>query len=180
MFHLSPPAEVARFSIQRFSPYFNEPELGFAGKKVGPTFEHIYHSTAEQLSDLVHLFSAPIQGISEDCARKFQAVAEEWRDAYKYSELKVEQRERSFAVHDTRPFNTGPSYYFIDDPLLKASYHLLHSGCSTEQLLSRLMKHTGQEVSLTSTQAILTELEQLGLVFCSDDEVYIALGTELT
>ena len=179
LFHLPPPAEVVRFSIQRFSPYFNNPELGFAGKKVGPNLEHIYHSTAEQLSDLVHLFSAPKRGITEDCARKLQAVAEEWREAYKDCELKIEPREQGLAVHDTRPFNAGSSYYVIDDPLLMSAYHLLRSGCSTEQLLSRLKKHTGREVSLTSTQTILTELEQLGLIFCSDDEVYIALGTEL-
>ena len=179
LFHLPAPAEVVRFSIQRFSPYFNNPELGFAGKKVGPNLQHIYHSTAEQLSDLVHLFSAPTRGITEDCARKLQAVAAEWREAYKDCELKIEPCEQGLAVHDTRPFSAGPSYYVIDDPLLMSAYHLLRSGCSTEQLLSRLMEHTRQEISLTSTKAILTELEQLGLVFCSDDEVYIALGTEL-
>ena len=177
LFHLAPPAEVVRFSIQRFSPYFNNPELGFAGKKVGPNLEHIYHSTAEQLSDLVHLFSAPQRGITEDCARKLHAVAEEWLAAYKVCELKVESHEQMLTVHDTRPFNAGPTDYVIDDPLMTSAYHHLRGGCSVAQL-SRLMKHNGQEVSAASTQAILSELERLGLVFCADDQVHIALGTE--
>jgi ribosomal peptide maturation radical SAM protein 1 len=178
LFHLPPPAEVVRFSIQRFSPYHDDPELGFAGATPAPVFERIYQLSRDRLDDLVYLFSAPYRGISEECAARMRAAVEEWRGAYAESVLRVEKTERGIHVYDTRPLGAESSY-LIEDPALVHSYQILRGGGTINNLTAELRKRLGPLMTEGKVRAAVDELEHLGLVFRSD-EAYISLGTELS
>ncbi len=55
--HLGPPANSTRLKVERFSPYFDRPELGFGDLRPAAHYQHIYDLPEAELADLVYISS---------------------------------------------------------------------------------------------------------------------------
>jgi ribosomal peptide maturation radical SAM protein 1 len=80
--HLPPPEGANRIAIERFSPYFEKPELGFSGNKPARTYRIIYDLPDSELNDLAYLFESSALGMSDETARELEKAIERWRHLY--------------------------------------------------------------------------------------------------
>jgi ribosomal peptide maturation radical SAM protein 1 len=85
--HLDPPMGSARIAIERFSPYFDRPELGFPMLEPAPQYREIYQLPAGELADLAYIFTTVAQGIGRQEAAALDAALDRWRAAYPVSRL---------------------------------------------------------------------------------------------
>ena len=72
--HLPPPDGANRIAIERFSPYFEKPELGFADIKPSRTYPIIYNLPERELRDLAYIFDAPPLGVSNEIALELESA----------------------------------------------------------------------------------------------------------
>ncbi|MEV7175132.1 RiPP maturation radical SAM C-methyltransferase [Kitasatospora sp. NPDC093679] len=85
--HLQPPTGAWRIALERFSPYFEEPSLGFAVRRPAEIYDHIYRLPPDELYDLVYLFDTPDRGISGPIEDELKKAVEAWAGAYARSSL---------------------------------------------------------------------------------------------
>jgi len=57
--HLQPPSSTARIELDRFSPYFENPALGFPERTPAEPYRYVYDLSERQLQDMVYLFDTP-------------------------------------------------------------------------------------------------------------------------
>lgn len=88
--HLDPPMGAARIAIERFSPYFDRPELGFPELAPAPQYREIYRLPDPELADLAYIFTTVAQGIDRERADALDAALARWRAAYPVSRLTCE------------------------------------------------------------------------------------------
>ena len=93
--HLPPPDGANRIAIERFSPYFEKPELGFADIKPARTYPIIYNLPERELRDLAYIFDAPPLGVSNEIALELESAVSRWRQAYYEGQSRL-----TFAVID--------------------------------------------------------------------------------
>lgn len=80
--HLPPPGGANRISIERFSPYFNKPELGFPDIKPAKMYAIIYDLPESELNDLAYVFDSPDLGVANEVGRELDLAIAQWRRAY--------------------------------------------------------------------------------------------------
>ncbi|WP_055521606.1 RiPP maturation radical SAM C-methyltransferase, partial [Streptomyces ossamyceticus] len=78
--HLNPPVDLsARIAIERFSPYFNRPELGFTGLRPEEHYLFTYDLPEEELHDLAYVFQAPERGIGSATVNRLNDAIGAWK-----------------------------------------------------------------------------------------------------
>ncbi|MFD7897558.1 RiPP maturation radical SAM C-methyltransferase [Streptomyces sp. NPDC059743] len=78
--HLNPPVDLsARIAIERFSPYFNRPELGFSGLRPEAHYRFTYDLPEKELYDLAYVFEAPERGIGEPTVSALNDALAAWK-----------------------------------------------------------------------------------------------------
>ncbi|WDZ82721.1 RiPP maturation radical SAM C-methyltransferase [Micromonospora cathayae] len=87
LWHLSPPGGSSRIAIERFSPYFNRPELGFGDLKPAGQYLLNYDLPESELMDLAYIFDVPERGIGAEPAARLDAAVTEWQHEYARSRL---------------------------------------------------------------------------------------------
>lgn len=96
--HLQPPGGAHRIQLERFSPHFTDPDLGFGKRRPAEMYQHVYELPDDELADLVYLFDTEDAGIGGRTeARLIQAV-EDWRAGHPASTLVMETTEAMDAV----------------------------------------------------------------------------------
>jgi hypothetical protein len=85
--HHLPPTDSGRIALERFSPYFDRPELGFAERRPRAQYAMTYDLPPSELEDLAYLFETPPQGIDDELAESLDRAVTQWRDAYLGSRL---------------------------------------------------------------------------------------------
>lgn len=80
--HLPPPGGANRISIERFSPYFNKPELGFSDIRPAKMYAIIYDLPESELNDLAYVFDSPDLGVSNEVGRELDLAIAQWQRAY--------------------------------------------------------------------------------------------------
>lgn len=89
--HLEPPIGSARIAIERFSPYFDRPELGFALLQAAPQYAEIYRLPEAELTDLAYIFTSVPSGIDRAQAAELDAALATWQARYPVSRLTYEE-----------------------------------------------------------------------------------------
>lgn len=89
--HLEPPIGAARIAIERFSPYFDRPELGFPTLEPAPQYREIYQLPDEELADLAYIFTTVSQGIDRVQATALDEAIATWRAEYPLSRLTYQE-----------------------------------------------------------------------------------------
>ncbi|GII66803.1 RiPP maturation radical SAM protein 1 [Sphaerisporangium krabiense] len=135
--HLAPAEQVARIAIERFSPYFDRPELGFPNPRPRDHYRLTYDLPDRELADLAYLFDAPPQGIDEPLAARLSDAVTTWRDAYPTSTLTYEDADNTITLTNTRPHYPWTTLR-LKDPREITAFRLLdqpRSACSLERAL---------------------------------------------
>lgn len=77
--HLPPPDSCGRIAIERFSPYAEDPSLGFTPVSPSRQYAVTYDLPAPQLHDLAYLFDAAPRGIGGAMAEVVESAMRDWR-----------------------------------------------------------------------------------------------------
>ncbi|MFC9283139.1 RiPP maturation radical SAM C-methyltransferase [Streptomyces collinus] len=164
--HLNPPVDLsARIAIERFSPYFNRPELGFTGLRPEEHYLFTYDLPEEELHDLAYVFEAPERGIGADTVTRLNDGIAAWKKHHTDArlthtdlgdEIVLVSRRRAFdweTLRLTDPFAVAV-FRLLDQPHAPTALH--RKAASAAAFADR----TAEEV-----QALLDEWTALGVVF---------------
>jgi hypothetical protein len=80
--HLPPPGGANRIAIERYSPYFDKPELGFSDIKPAKMYSIIYDLPESELNDLAYVFDAAALGVGDEIGQELERAIAQWRRAY--------------------------------------------------------------------------------------------------
>ncbi|HEY0636135.1 MAG TPA: RiPP maturation radical SAM C-methyltransferase [Pseudonocardiaceae bacterium] len=173
--HLQPPTDATPILLERFSPNFDKPELGFHRREPARIYQHVYDLPEAELRDLVYLFDADYAGVEHDVARALEAAVSEWKKRHHESTLvRVALDDGSLRIEDRRS-GWPEREHVIDDPLLLAAYDELEYGRSPAAVCSRLAA-AGIPLERAKLDDWLAELLAHGLVFTENGR-YIAVAT---
>ncbi|MFK3979668.1 RiPP maturation radical SAM C-methyltransferase [Micromonospora sp. NPDC050397] len=168
--HLDPPLGASRIAIERFSPYFNRPELGFPERAPAPQYREIYQLPDEELNDLAYIFAAIPQGIDSGVAAALDEAVATWRRQYPVSRLTyVDTGDRITLVSHRARYDW--SVLELTSELEVALFRLLDQPRTAATLSSRTAG--GAEV----VASILTRWSELGIVF-QDGATYLHIAVE--
>jgi ribosomal peptide maturation radical SAM protein 1 len=148
--HLPPPDGATRIAIERFSPYFENPQLGFADITPARMYRIIYDLPDSELRDLAYIFESPALGVTDEVTRDLEKAISQWRQAY------YEDRSRLtfFEVDGSAVLvNNREGYHWrtlvIDNSDEVAIFGLLSQPRSFDSLARYVKNSLGGRVDLT-------------------------------
>jgi ribosomal peptide maturation radical SAM protein 1 len=167
--HLDPPVDLsARIAIERFSPYFNRPELGFTGLRPEQHYLFTYDLPEAELHDLAYVFQAPQRGITEPTVGRLNDGLAAWQKHHADARLThtdlgdrivLVSRRHSFdwrTMELTDPFETAV-FRLLDQPHTAAALHRKTAAASASA--------GGAERTPQDLEALLEKWVTLGVVF---------------
>jgi hypothetical protein len=176
--HLPPPAGCSRIGIERFSPYFARPELGFTPLRPAPQYSVTYDLPQGELNDLAYLFSAPDRGIGDDLAELLTESISDWASAHCDSRLTHCDRGDEIVLVNRRegfPWEVVR----LGDPVELAAFRLLDQPRTVPALTHLVRGQTGRPVAGDEIGALLARWQRLGVVFAENDH-FIQIAPEAT
>ncbi|WBB80752.1 RiPP maturation radical SAM C-methyltransferase [Micromonospora sp. WMMD882] len=174
LMHLQPPSGTSRILLERFSPYFENPALGFPRRRTAQSYRHVYDLAEEELHDMVYLFDSPPAGISEDEAQPLRDLLDAWADGYPDSSLVRVDEPDAIVVQDRRAGWAAVDHR-LDDPLSRAVYQATEPGRSLPAV-RREVAAAGLTADETRLRGVLDDLLTRGLVFVENGQ-WLALAT---
>jgi ribosomal peptide maturation radical SAM protein 1 len=171
--HLQPPSGATPLILERFSPHFERPELGFPRREPHAFYRHVYDLPVSELMDLAYFFDTDQAGITGGVVDALATGLDRWKRDYPHSYLTADDRGDEILIEDRR---RG----------WRRRQHRL-SGWQAEayRALARprrapaLRAHLGERGHPVDEVAVLGLLQDLagdGLVF-HDDTRWVALAT---
>lgn len=170
--HLQPPTSTARIELNRFSPYFENPSLGFPERWPAEPYRYVYDLPPDRLDDLVYLFETPHRGLTEEQAAALHEAAETWARDHPSSTLHRIDADGCLVLRDRRAGRPEEDHV-LEDPRERAAWHELEHGRSLPGLLRALADHPWNPEDLARW---LGELRERGLVFTESGR-WVALAT---
>lgn len=160
--HLCPAGADDRLGIQRFSPYFEKPSLGFADRRPARQYELCYDLPEPDLFDLAYLFEAPERGIGDEMAAKLTDGLNRWRREHWRSQLSYFETDDRITITNTRP---AFDWHVLQlrTPLERALFHLLDQPRTREHLEREGARRADAQPE--QARAVLDRWVELGLVF---------------
>jgi ribosomal peptide maturation radical SAM protein 1 len=175
--HLQPPANAARILLERFSPYFENPALGFPERRPAHQYRYLYDLPDEAVHDMVYLFDTPARGLTEAEVVDLREAIGDWIKAYPDSTLSVVEDGAELVIEDRRVGRPAADHR-ITDPVLLAAYDQLEHGRSVSALVRHLVGQ-GHDVDEPRLKAWVDELVGQGLLFTENGQ-YLAVATRHT
>ncbi|MEU3459251.1 RiPP maturation radical SAM C-methyltransferase [Streptomyces sp. NPDC006733] len=167
--HLTPPLSASRIAIERFSPYFDRPELGFGALRPDPQYGLVHDLPEEELADLAYLFSAPERGIGAATAERLHTAVDAWRAAAGRSRLThCDLGDRILLVSRRARFPW--TVLRLDDPVELAVFRLLDQPRTPAVLAAKAGARAGRAVDGAEITALLDRWCALGLVFTDNGQ----------
>jgi ribosomal peptide maturation radical SAM protein 1 len=175
MVHLTPPGAVVRFALERFSPSFEKPELGFPERWPAPFYPLVYNLPHEELMELAYLFETPPQGIKGEVTKRLKEATDKWTDVYLDSELRYRDDGQNIYIEDRRA-GWAPTDHIYADRYEVTLFRLVRRP-QTPQSASDGLKKAGFEVTPEKVAQDLAAWRKQGLVF-EDGGRFISLVLE--
>ncbi|WP_063794029.1 RiPP maturation radical SAM C-methyltransferase [Streptomyces graminilatus] len=173
--HLHPSTGANRIALERFSPYFDRPELGFTDRRPNPQYAITYDLPEAELTDLAYLFETPAQGIDRKIGERLADALQEWSDNYIRSSLSYVDLGDRIALTNSRPGFSWRSMT-LEDPVEAELFRALHDPRSVDQLVRRAGQG-GHAWDENRVEALLTDWRRRGLIFVEGDRA-VHLATE--
>lgn len=167
--HLCPARGADRLSVERFSPYFNRPELGFDDIRPEPIYSLIYDLPEQELRDLVYMYDSAPKGIDGALVHRLEKAVEEWQRTYPGCRLSCFDLGDQIVLVNTRPAFDW-RVLRIDDPAEQAVFRLIDKPHTVAALI-RKASAAHVRVDLGWTGKLLDRWAALGLVFRESDSV---------
>ncbi|MFF3645166.1 RiPP maturation radical SAM C-methyltransferase [Streptomyces sp. NPDC002564] len=174
--HLDPPVDLsARIAIERFSPYFERPELGFTGLRPEEHYRFTYDLPEEELYGMAYVFEAPARGIEEPTVKALNSALADWRKHHTDARLTHDDHgDRIVLVSRRRTFSWRAME--LTDPFELAVFRLLDQPHSVQALLRKATaKVSDAAVGEAGVQELLDSWLALGIVF-SDAGQYVHIA----
>ncbi|MFF8475181.1 RiPP maturation radical SAM C-methyltransferase [Streptomyces sp. NPDC015414] len=171
--HLQPPSGAHRIQLERFSPHFTDPALGFAKRRPAEMYRHVYDLPEAELADLVYLFDTEDAGIAGPAERRLEAAVAEWRAGHAHSRLLFEEDGADLLVHDRR--HGRPPAVHRCTGWRAGALRRLEDG-RTVPALHRLLTADGHEVTARALDDWIRHALGLGLLF-RDGATLVSLPT---
>ncbi|TDD58336.1 RiPP maturation radical SAM protein 1 [Kribbella antibiotica] len=165
--HHLPPSEAGRVVLERFSPYFDRPELGFVERRPRPQYAMTYDLPPEELEDLAYLFETPKQGIGDELAESLDRAVTQWRDAYLESRLTYTDLGHQIVLISRRSEFSWSAKELTTRAEL-GMFRLLQQPRTVRFLHSEL---AGVVTSPDALDDLLTEWRGLGLLFFDGEQL---------
>lgn len=164
--HLGPPSDVNRIVLERFSPYFNRPDLGFAERQPDRQYTLTYDLPQDELMDLAYVFNTPDRGIRSDLGKRLLAVVDEWQAAHHGSRFDYCDLGESVVLTSSREHFSWRTLR-LTDPLDIALFRLLDQPHTLASATGRLGADSRLDSPVTEDRvaAVLARWRDLGLVF---------------
>ncbi|MER5432463.1 RiPP maturation radical SAM C-methyltransferase [Streptomyces sp. NPDC002588] len=160
--HLTPPDGATRIAIERFSPYFNRPELGFGDLRPAAHYAVIYDLPERDLHDMAYVFDAAHQGISAVFAERLQKAVDTWRGSYAHGRLTQCDLGDSVVLANTRPGFDWRSMCIEGWEL--SAFRLLENP-HTPQVLTRKLHAEGHAVTDEDVCRLIDRWRAHGVLF---------------
>ncbi|MGI5359031.1 RiPP maturation radical SAM C-methyltransferase [Streptomyces sp. CA-252508] len=175
--HLDPPVDLsARIAIERFSPYFERPELGFTGLRPEEHYRFTYDLPEEELYDLAYVFEAPPRGIGEPTVTALNDALAAWKKHHADARLThADLGDRIVLVSRRRAFDWRTME--LTDPFERAAFRLLdqpHTPAALARKAARKAPGTAAPDE-AGVQRLLDTWLALGLVF-TDGGQYVHIA----
>lgn len=173
--HLQPPAGATRIILERFSPYFERPELGFAERRPAEFYHYLYDLPANEIFDIGYQFGTTAHGLTGATEEALRGRVAWWRDNYPGSSLVYARAGDAVHIYDARA-GWSQRRITIGMPALAAAYLLL----MTPRTVPGLVRHLTEQGFATDEQEIrdwLSWARAAGLVF-EDGGRIVALATD--
>ncbi|MEU5535467.1 RiPP maturation radical SAM C-methyltransferase [Streptomyces sp. NPDC020362] len=100
--HLQPPSGAHRIQLERFSPHFTDPALGFGKRCPAETYQRVHDLPEGELADLVYLFDTEDAGIRGPVEQRLRGAPAAWRAGHADSRLLFEESGEELLVVDRR------------------------------------------------------------------------------
>ncbi|MER5912540.1 RiPP maturation radical SAM C-methyltransferase [Streptomyces sp. NPDC001982] len=171
--HLQPPSGAHRIQLERFSPHFTNPGLGFGKRRPAEMYQHVYDLPEDELADLVYLFDTEDAGLAGPAEQRLKDAVADWRARHLPSRLLFERDGEALLVHDHRSGWPHRTHRFTGWPAAALSH--LEDG-RTEPALHRLLTEDGHEVPADELSDWVQHAFGLGLLF-RDGPTYVSLPT---
>lgn len=158
--HLTPLDVVTRIVVERFSPYFNRPELGFTDLTPASPYRRVYDLPDAELMDLAYMFSALRLGIDESIADQLRTGAEEWQREHVHSRLShFDLDEQIVLISRRRRFDW--TVLTLRDPMEVSAFRLLDQPHTPAALVRKL----AGRATAPDVEVLLDRWRRLGIVF---------------
>ncbi|MFI9586804.1 RiPP maturation radical SAM C-methyltransferase [Streptomyces sp. NPDC052236] len=174
--HLDPPVDLsARIAIERFSPYFNRPELGFSGLRPEEHYRFTYDLPESELYDLAYVFEAPARGIGEPTVTALNDGLRAWKKHHADARLTQADLGDRIVLVSRRTAFTWRTLE-LTDPFELAVFRLLDQPHAVPALTRKAAeKVPGAARDEDGVQQLLDSWRGLGLVF-TDCGQYVHLA----
>lgn len=186
--HLQPPGGALRILLERYSPYFQRPELGFPQRSPASLYRHVYDLPEEELADLVYQFDTPEAGIGQAVGTRLRDAVVEWNRNYAHSSLYLSDGEGhgddngdgggGLPVVVDRRVGWPARRIGLGGRAAAAAYRLLRGPRTPRGLRDRLAAE-GHEVEAEQITEWLRSWREQGLVFEEGGRA-VALATSRT
>jgi ribosomal peptide maturation radical SAM protein 1 len=172
--HLQPPMGASRIALERFSPYFDKPGLGFARRSPAEFYRYVYDLPDSELMDLAYFFDTDEHGIRDATEQALVEAIAGWQSDYTYSSLfRVDGPGDALTIRDCR--RNWPVRDHILAGGRRAAYEALDRPRSARSIRDHLAEHE-HEHDTTAVGDWLADCVSDGLVFV-DGDTYVALAT---
>lgn len=161
--HLYPATGAARIVLERFSPYFNRPELGFADRRPHRQYGVTYDLPEAELADLAYMFETEVRGIDQKLGDRLNEALGEWRDSYVRSSLSYVDHGDRIELANSRPGFAWRTLT-LRDPVEAELFRALHDPRSVGQLAQRAARSDGTWDE-RRVEALLADWRAQGLIF---------------
>jgi ribosomal peptide maturation radical SAM protein 1 len=174
--HLQPPHGVTRILLERFSPYFERPELGFRFRRPAAMYQFLYDLPAEELSQLAYQFESSDAGITGETEASLQRAVEHWKKVHAESLLVRISTGDGLVICDTRG-GLPRQEHLLADPGQAAAYELLAAQPRTPDGLARQLAERGLPMGTGAVRRWLDRMKELRLVFEDGGRAVALAGT---
>ena len=164
--HLQPMDSVSRIAVERFSPYFNRPELGFDDVSPASQYGRNFDLPEAELLDLAYMFQVPDRGIDDVTSDRLRAAGAKWQRAFAGSRLSYSDTGASLLLVSRRE-GFDWSVLCITDDWEIAVFRLLDQPHSVDALTRKLSDT--HDVALSKLEDLLRRWVDLGVVFTESD-----------
>lgn len=167
--HLSPPVGCGALRLDRFSPYFNDPEqFGIRDVRPMAPYRYLYPFDNAVLHNIAYFFDCDFDQRNkvQEWGKPLHRAVERWQRAHKRARLQVVSRSAdTLVVQDTRPNATQPQYVF------RGREKRILEFCQVPHRISRIQSHleNGAAVDANWLQGVLNNMVRRRLMVREED-----------
>ncbi|MEN6495366.1 MAG: RiPP maturation radical SAM C-methyltransferase [Thermoguttaceae bacterium] len=178
LYHLHPPMAVGRVRMDRFSPYFEAPDVyGMVNPRPNEAFRYTYPFSKESLARLAYYYEFDYADRRDplNYVEPVLEAVEKWQRLHGTVTLRSWDRpDGVLIVHDTRPSATAFQHRMTD--LDRAIYLYCDTGRSLKKVVEFASQNAnGQPVDPRKIERLLDQWVAAGLMVYLDDR-YLSLA----